>query len=179
MAAAVDARDRYTRSHSQKVNEFAMAIADSLHMDPLEKNQLSMCALLHDLGKIGVSSDVLNKNGKLSEDDWIVIKQHPVLGASIISHVQNLALCAPGILCHHERYDGKGYPHGLKGENIPFEARILAIADSFAAMTSERHYMIAMTYEKAIEELKDKAGTQFDPGLVETFIHCDILTNHK
>jgi HD-GYP domain-containing protein (c-di-GMP phosphodiesterase class II) len=92
------------------------------------------------------------------------------LGASIISHVKNLALCAPGILDHHEHYDGKGYPQGLKGENIPLEARILCIADSFAAMTSERHYLIAMSYDKALEELRRNAGTQFDPTLVEVFI---------
>jgi diguanylate cyclase (GGDEF)-like protein len=175
MAAAVDARDRYTRSHSQKVNDFALAIAESLHMSPLEINRLSMCALLHDLGKIGVSSEILNKSGKLSVEDWEVIRQHPQLGASIISHVQNLALCAPGILYHHERYDGKGYPRGLKGEQIPFEARILAIADSFAAMTSERHYMVSMTIEQAIEELKSNAGTQFDPSLVEIFIQSNII----
>jgi diguanylate cyclase (GGDEF)-like protein len=179
MAAAVDARDRYTRSHSQKVNDFALGIAESLHMSPLETNRLSMCALLHDLGKIGVSSEILNKNGKLSEEDWEIIRQHPQLGASIISHVQNLVLCVPGILYHHEQYDGKGYPQGLKGEDIPLEARILAIADSFAAMTSERHYMIAMTYEKAINELKSKSGTQFDPSLVEVFIGCNIVTEER
>jgi len=175
MAAAVDARDRYTRSHSQKVNDFAMAIAESLHMDPLEKNRLSMCALLHDLGKIGVSSEILNKSGKLSDEDWEAIKQHPKLGAMIIAQVQNLALCVPGILGHHERYDGMGYPQGLKGEDIPLEARILAIADSFAAMTAERHYAVAMTYEKAIKELKNNSGTQFDPALVDVFIQCNIM----
>lgn len=129
-----------------------------------------MCALLHDLGKIGVSSEVLNKNGKLSDEDWETIRRHPQLGASIISHVKNLALCAPGILYHHERYDGKGYPEGIKDEDIPLEARILCIADSFAAMTSERHYLIAMSYDKAIDELKHNAGTQFDPTLVDVFI---------
>jgi HD-GYP domain-containing protein (c-di-GMP phosphodiesterase class II) len=130
------------------------------------------------LGKIGVSSEILNKSGSLSNEDWEVIKQHPQLGAAMIRNVQNLKLCAPGILCHHERYDGKGYPQGLKGQDIPLDARILAIADSFAAMTSERHYSIAMTYDQAIDELKKKSGTQFDPELVEVFTHCSLV-NHE
>ncbi len=170
MAAAVDARDRYTRSHSKKVNDYAMTIAEALNFESLEKSRLSMCALLHDIGKIGVSSEILNKSGRLTNEEWDVIKTHPQLGASIISHVRHLAPCVPGILHHHERYDGSGYPKGLKGERIPLEARILAITDAFAAMTSERHYLTAMSPERAIEELRRHAGTQFDPSLIEVFI---------
>lgn len=170
MAAAVDARDRYTRSHSKKVNDYAMTLAEALKFESLEKSRLSMCALLHDIGKIGVSSEILNKSGKLTSEEWDIIRTHPQLGASIIGHVRHLAPCVPGILHHHERYDGSGYPKGLRGVKIPLEARILAIADAFAAMTSERHYLMAMSHERAIEELKRNAGTQFDPSLIEVFI---------
>jgi diguanylate cyclase (GGDEF)-like protein len=170
MAAAVDARDRYTRSHSKKVNEYALTIADALNLGALEKSRLSICALLHDVGKIGISSEILNKTGKLTSEEWELLKKHPQLSTSIVQQVSHLSPCLPGILYHHERYDGKGYPKGLKGEEIPLEARILTIADSFAAMTSERHYLTAMSFDEAIEELKNNAGTQFDPHLVEVFI---------
>ena len=154
MAAAVDARDRYTRSHSKKVNEYALTIAEALNWGALEKSQLSICALLHDVGKIGINSEILNKTGKLTAEEWELLKAHPRLSASIVNQVNHLSPCLPAILHHHERYDGKGYPQGLKGEEIPFEARILTVADSFAAMTSERHYLTAMSFDQAIEELK-------------------------
>ncbi|MBI4303377.1 MAG: diguanylate cyclase [Chloroflexi bacterium] len=170
LAATVDARDHYTRSHSKRVNQYAIAIAEALNLEPLEINRLSTCALLHDVGKIGISDEILNKTDKLTQDDWEAIKTHPQLGATIASHTRHLAPCIPGILYHHERYDGSGYPKGLKGGEIPLEARILAIADSFAAMTSERAYSTTMSFEDAVEEIKSGAGTQFDPGLVEIFL---------
>jgi len=170
LAATVDARDHYTRSHSKKVNEYAVALAEALNLEPLEINRLSTCALLHDIGKIGISDEILNKPGKLTAEEWETIKNHPQLGATIVGRVRELAPCVPGILHHHEKYDGSGYPKGLKGEDIPLEARILAIADAFAAMTSERRYSETLSREQALEEVKQGAGTQFDPNLAEAFL---------
>lgn len=170
MAAAVDARDHYTGDHSRKVNKYAVALAKALNLDSQEINRISACALLHDIGKVGISDEILNKPGKLTAAEWKVIKSHPQLGATIASHVHQLATYIPGILYHHERYDGNGYPEGLKGEDIPHEARILAIADAFAAMTSNRHYSAALSYEETIAEIRSGAGTQFDPGLAEVFL---------
>lgn len=169
MAASVDVRD-HAGSHSKKVNQYAVALAEALNLEPLEVSRLSTCAFLHDVGKIGINDDILNKREKLTEEEWEAIKVHPRLGAAIASHARHLAPCIPGILCHHERYDGTGYPRGLKGEQIPLEARILALADSYAAMTSERYYSDALSPEQAVEEIKRGAGTQFDPHLVEVFL---------
>ncbi len=170
LAATVDAKDHYTRSHSKKVNEYAVALAEALNLEPQEISRLETCALLHDIGKIGISKEILNKPGKLTAEEWEAIKVHPQLGATIVSQARQLAPCIPGILHHHERYDGSGYPKGLKGEDIPLEARILAIADAFAAMASDRLYSGALPYEEALEEIKHGAGKQFDPNLVEVFL---------
>ncbi len=170
LAATVDARDHYTRGHSKKVNEYAVALAEALNLKPSEINQLSSCAFLHDIGKIGISDEILNKPGKLTDEEWEAVKGHPQLGAAIVTHASQLAPYLPGILHHHEKYDGSGYPKGLKGTGIPLEARILAIADAFAAMTSERCHSNALSHEQTLEEIKRGAGTQFDPKLVEVFL---------
>ena len=170
LAAAVDAKDHYAHNHSQKVKEYAVALAKSLDLEPADVARLSTCALLHDIGKIGISNEILNKAGELDTKEWEVIKSHIQLGAEIVSHVPQLASCLPAILYHHERYDGRGYPLGLKGEAIPLEARILGIVDAFAAMTSARAYRDALSIEEVLEELKKGAGKQFDPNLVEAFI---------
>ncbi len=177
LATAVDVRDHYTRSHSKKVNEYAVAIAEALNLESLEVNKLSTCAILHDIGKIGINDEILNKQGKLTSEEWEAIKSHPQLGATIASHTRQLAQYIPGILHHHERYDGNGYPKGLKGKDIPQEARILAVADAFAAMTSERYYSKALPFKEAFDELKRNAGTQFDPKLVNVFLHLTKTTS--
>jgi len=170
LAATVDTRDRLTHNHSKQVHDFAIAIAEGMGLDPLEINRLGTCALLHDIGKIGISDEILHKQEKVTDKEWEVIKDHPVLGASIISHSVQLAPCIEGILHHHERFDGGGYPDGLKGDKIPLESRILAIADSFAAMTSSRIYSNTLSYEAGVEEIVRESGKQFDPKLVEVFL---------
>jgi diguanylate cyclase (GGDEF)-like protein len=169
LAATVDTRDHYTRGHSERVSEYASALAAALDLESLEISRLETCALLHDIGKIGISYEILSRKGKLTAGEWEAIKGHPQLGATIASHAPQLTPCIAGILHHHEKYDGSGYPKGLKGEEISLEGRILAIADAFAAMTSTRSYSEALSYEEALEEIKQGAGEQFDPNLVEVF----------
>jgi putative nucleotidyltransferase with HDIG domain len=173
LAATVDAKDHYTYGHSRKVSEYAVAIAEAAKL-PREKIPVVRAAgLLHDIGKIGIPDSILNKKESLSHDEWEPIKAHPQLGVAILRHIVDLTDCLPAILHHHEHYDGNGYPTGLKGKNIPIEARILSIADAYEAMTSPRAYRKQMTAEEAVAELKSYAGTQFDPELVEVF--CKLL----
>jgi diguanylate cyclase (GGDEF)-like protein len=169
LAETVDARDHYTNSHWKKVKEYAVLLAQALKLEAMEIGKLENCALLHDIGKISVSEKILNKSEALTEEEWETIKDHPQVGAKIASHISSLTPCLAGILHHHERYDGQGYPRGLKGEEIPLEARILAIADAYAAMTSVRSYSKALPTKEALEELHQNSGTQFDPDLVAIF----------
>jgi diguanylate cyclase (GGDEF)-like protein/putative nucleotidyltransferase with HDIG domain len=170
LVSTVEARDPYIYGHSRKVNTYAVALAEAIGLSPDEVANVSTAALLHDIGKIGIPDKVLNKKGKLNEEDWKAIKSHPKLGATIISNIPHLVPCVNSILHHHERWDGGGYPEGLKGEEIPIEARILAIADTFEAMTSARPYRPALSLEEITKELRQGAGLQFDPKLVEVFI---------
>jgi diguanylate cyclase (GGDEF)-like protein len=170
LAATVDTRNRLVHNHSKQVHDLSVMIAEGIGLDPLEINRLGTCALLHDIGKIGISDEILHKQERLTDKEWEVIRFHPTLGASIISHSIQLAPCIEGILHHHERFDGSGYPDGLKGEEIPLESRILAIADAFSAMTSSRIYSKTLSYEAGIEEVKRESGKQFDPKLVEVFL---------
>ncbi len=171
LAATVDAKDHYTYGHSKKVAKYAAQIAEALGYSEERIATLRAAALLHDIGKIGISDRLLMKTGPLTEEDWEPIRAHPKLGVAILKHVESLNGCLAAIQYHHERYDGTGYPAGLKGENIPLDARIMAVADSYDAMTSLRPYREGkMTHEQALEELKRCAGTQFDPKVVEAFI---------
>jgi len=170
LVSTVEAKDPYTYGHSRKVNDYAVALAEAIGLSPEEVSRVSTSALLHDIGKIGVPDRVLNKKGKLSREDWEAIKSHPKLGATIVGNIPNLVPCVSSILHHHERWDGGGYPEGLKGEEISIEARILAIADSFEAMSSDRPYRPALCSEKVLKELRRGAGSQFDPELVKVFI---------
>jgi putative nucleotidyltransferase with HDIG domain len=170
IAATVDARGYRNRTHSKQVRSYAAAMAEGLQMDQKSIDRVGTCALLHDIGKIGINEEVLNKNEGLTDVEWQAIRAHPRIGAAIISHAEPLAACVAGILHHHEKYNGDGYPEGLKGEAIPLESRILAIADAFANLTSDKKNSKALSFDKALEEIKKGAGTQFDPKLVEVFL---------
>ena len=170
LVSVVEARDPYVYGHSRKVNTYAVALAEALGLSPDDVSRVSTAALLHDIGKIGVPDEVLNKKTRLSKENWETIKAHPRLGTNIVSNIPQLISCADSILHHHERWDGNGYPEGLKGEQIPLESRILAIADTFEAMSAARPYRPAFPREEVIEELRKCSGTQFDPNLVEVFI---------
>ncbi len=170
LASAVDAKDHYTYGHSRKVNTYAVALAEAIGLSPDEVSKVSTAALLHDIGKIGIPDEILNKKGKLNDDERAAIKSHTRLGANIVGNVPSLVPCVSGILYHHERWDGKGYPEGLQGEAIPLNARVLAIADAYAAMTSVRPYRDVCSDDKVMEELRKGVGKQFDPMLVKVFI---------
>jgi diguanylate cyclase (GGDEF)-like protein len=168
LAAAVDARDAYTHSHSRNVATRAVELGRREGLDPDHLHLLEMAALLHDVGKIGVPDGILRKPDRLSEADLDMIRDHPVLGEQILDSTA-LKEILPWVLSHHERWDGTGYPAGLKGEHIPLEARIIAICDAYDAMTSERPYRGAMDAEVALAEITGNAGTQFDPRLAREF----------
>jgi diguanylate cyclase (GGDEF)-like protein len=170
LAATIEARDPYTYGHSRKVRGYAVALAEALNLPSDKVAIISHAALLHDIGKIGILDEVLNKPGRLEANERELIKTHPQLSRTIVGHVPSLTPCIPAILHHHERWDGEGYPNGLKETAIPLEARILAIADSFDAMTSLRPYRAPLSTQEAIEEIKRCAGTQFDPTLVVEFL---------
>jgi diguanylate cyclase (GGDEF)-like protein/putative nucleotidyltransferase with HDIG domain len=171
LAATVDAKDHYTYGHSKKVSKYATDIAEALGYSREEIETIRAAALLHDIGKIGIPDKILSKREPLTADDWELIRAHPSLGVSILKHVDKLNGCLAAIQYHHERFDGSGYPSGLKGSNIPLDARILAVADAYDAMTSQRPYRaVEMTREQAFEELRRYAGIQFDPRIVGTLI---------
>ena len=173
LAATVDAKDHYTYGHSKKVSDYAVALAEALGLSQDRIDTIRAAGLLHDIGKVGIPDSTLNKKGTLSDGEWGLIKTHPKLGVEILRHVIDLVSCLPIILHHHEHYDGSGYPSGLKGDNIPLEARILAIADAFDAITSPRPYRAQLSSQQALQELRRCAGTQFDPELVEVF--CKVI----
>ncbi len=170
LANAIEARDPYTRGHSERVSEYSVKIAQYMGMDPEEIKKIRYAALLHDIGKINIKEEILNKPGKLTEEEFRIMHQHPTLGAKIMEPVKEFRDILPYMVHHHERYGSGGYPDGVEGEKIPLQARILAVADSFDAMTSDRPYRKALPIEVAIRELKENAGTQFDPKVVEVFL---------
>ncbi len=170
LAATVDAKDHYTYGHSRKVSEYSVAVAEALNLPPDKVATIRAASLLHDIGKVGIPDSILSKEGPLTDKEWEPVKVHPQLGVEILRHIIDLVNCLPAILHHHEHYDGKGYPSGLKGDSIPIEGRILAIADAYDAMTSPRPYREQLSAQDALDELKRCAGTQFDPELVEVFL---------
>lgn len=170
LARTIDAKDDYTNGHSFRVEKYSVALAEELGMDPAEINDLHREALLHDIGKIGVPDEVLNKPTRLTEGEYDTIKSHTTIGAKILSQYEDLAGAARVALHHHERYDGSGYPEGLAGEAIPSHSRIVSIADAFDAMNSSRVYRAALSREKIRSELEGGRGTQFDPVYLEVFL---------
>ena len=166
----VDIKDFHAGGHSDRVTRYVLEMAEALGMNPDTRDALKVAGLLHDVGKFGVPDSILNKPGSLTQEEQEAVMQHPSVGEKIVRRGPQLDLIMPAVLFHHERWDGAGYPDGLAGESIPLVARILAIADAFDAMTSDRPYRKAMSVEEALLELRANAGKQFDPALVEMFI---------
>lgn len=172
LANAIEVRDAYTRGHVERVMNYAQTIAEYLGWSREEINILRFGSILHDIGKIHISEEILTKTGPLNEEEWVEMRKHPELGAELIKDVHYLKSATPVILYHHERWNGGGYPRGMKGENIPIIARIVAIADSFDAMTTIRPYRKEMTPEQAYKEVLSGRGVHYDPLIVETFQHA-------
>jgi len=173
LASAIDAKDRYTKNHSEEATIYAEALGRACELPEKQLELVKMAAKLHDLGKIGVPEQILRKAGPLNDEEWQIMREHPTLGAKILQPIESLAELVPIVQCHHERWNGSGYPAGLKGTQIPLEARLIAVIDSFHAIISERPYKKAMPVSYALDQLRNQAGTNFDPELIETF--CSIV----
>ncbi len=174
LTAAIDAKDRYTCGHSDRVAQLSWQLALAMGMKQEEADRVRIAGIVHDVGKIGVPEAVLTKQGRLTDEEFDAIKKHPEIGHRILRDIPQMADVLPGVLHHHERWGGGGYPHGLSGEQIPLMARIIALADTFDAMSSTRSYRQAMPREKVLAEIRRCAGSQFDPALVEPFLRLDF-----
>ena len=170
LAKVVEAKDVTTRGHLDRTHRYGLALAERVDPELAARPEVGYGFFLHDIGKVGVPEAVLCKPGPLDEAEWIVMREHPAIGAQIVSPIRFLAGAVEIVQTHHERWDGLGYPQGLRGEEIPLAARIFAIADSFDAMTSDRPYRAAMPLERALEEIRAGAGTQFDPDVATAFL---------
>ncbi|MDI6786462.1 MAG: HD domain-containing protein [bacterium] len=172
LASAIDAKDHYTKGHSEEVTMVALAIAKELKFTDEELEKIQLGALLHDIGKIGIPESILLKAEKLTSRELYIMKSHPVEGVHIMKHIKQLAEIIPAMACHHERYDGKGYPRKLKGKEIPLSGRIISVADAFSAMTSDRPYRDRITKEEAMKRIEEAKGTQFDPVVVNALVRA-------
>jgi len=172
LADAIEKRDPYTGGHTQRVTAYSLAMAKYLPLKPAEMKWLKISAVLHDIGKIGIDDQILRKPEPLNPEEFNTIKRHASMGAEIIDHIKQLKNIIPGIKYHHEQIDGTGYPEGLKGERIPIIAKIVAVADTFDAMTTDRSYRTGLSKEIAIEELRKCSGTQLDQNIVEAFVRA-------
>ncbi|MBR4573475.1 MAG: HD-GYP domain-containing protein [Lachnospiraceae bacterium] len=176
---AIDAKDKYTHGHSSRVADYSRKIAEELGKSPRECDDIYYVALLHDVGKIGIPEKIINKEGKLTDEEYSVIKQHSALGAQILQGIREIPFISIGAHFHHERYDGRGYPDGLKGTDIPEYARIISVADAYDAMTSRRSYRAPIPQQEVREEIIKGIGTQFDPVFARTMVHLiDIDTEY-
>jgi len=170
LSYSIEARDRFTSGHSTRVSEVAVDIGKAMGLPEADLERLEWAGILHDIGKIGVPDNVLMKPGRLEPEEYEIIQQHPVIGSNIVRPIKMLESELPAILHHHERFDGRGYPDGLKGESVPLLARVMAVADSFDAMTSQRPYrMVPLSVEEALAEIRKFSGIQFDPDIVAAF----------
>jgi len=170
LSAALDARDQETEGHSRRVTDLTLAVAKAMGLSGKKLVDIERGALLHDVGKIGLSDAILRKPGPLTSEEWVEMRKHPELGYKVLQGIGFLHDALPIVLYHHERYDGSGYPHGLRNGSIPLEARIFAVADAYDAITSDRPYRPPRSHEEALQEIKRHAGTQFDPQVVEVFL---------
>jgi putative nucleotidyltransferase with HDIG domain len=175
LTATIDAKDHYTFRHSQNVAYYATELAKAAGMTPDVVEIVREAGLLHDIGKISITEDILNKTGKLSSDEYEIMKGHVESAVNIIHHLPSLDYVIPAVYSHHERYDGHGYPRRLAGDNIPITGRILCIADSFDAITSNRTYKEAISVPEALDMMRAESAGQFDPRLVDIFI--DLVEN--
>ncbi len=169
ISSALDAKDTYTHGHSHRVTLFSLIIAQEMGLNDSYIEEIETAGLLHDIGKIGVPEDILCKPGKLTDEEYCIIKQHAGQARKILDSIPSLKHVSLWASCHHERWDGNGYPNKLKGEEIPLPARILAVADTYDAMTSNRSYRKGLPHEVAVEEIKNCSGSQFDPCIIEVF----------
>ena len=170
MAQTLDARDTYTAGHSNRVSEYSVAIATAMELSPEQIEIINIGAKLHDIGKIGIPDAVLQKPGRLTVEEYELIKQHPRIGKRILEKMGRFQTYLPIVELHHENHDGSGYPHGLKGDEIPLEARIVHVADVYDAISSDRAYRKSMSMQRVLETLKEGAGTQFDPRVVKALL---------
>ncbi len=168
--AAANAKEPHASGHSQRVKEYALLAADSQGLPPEERQNIEFGAMLHDVGKIGITDSILCKAAPLTAGEWYIMRKHTLKGANIVGEIPRLEKARDKVLYHHEQYDGNGYPSGLKGEEIPLGARIVAVADAFDTMTTDRPYRAALSVGKAMSELTHYIGTQFCPLAVEAFI---------
>lgn len=170
LAGTIDAKDKYTNGHSVRVAQYSAMIAAEMNMSRDEQDNIYYIGLLHDIGKIGVPDDIINKTTKLTDEEYAIIKTHPVIGSEILEKMSELPDIMVGARWHHERYDGKGYPDGLAGENIPLVARIIGVADAYDAMSSTRSYRGVLPQEVIRQEIEKGSGTQFDPAIATIMI---------
>lgn len=170
LAEAIDAKDKYTKGHSGRVAEYSKMIAERLGYSPQRQDEIYMMGLLHDVGKIGVPDAVINKPSGLTDEEYKIIKQHPVMGDRILKKIEEMPGLSTGARWHHEKYDGSGYPDGLAGEDIPEEARIIAVADSYDTMASRRSYRDIMPQDEIRKEIENGRGTQFDPAAADIML---------